>query len=153
MNDTRTKMAWKAWSQAVSFSAPFKGMCSLMKKVNEVRFSSEAGFVCTCVWVCMCAEIGYFFMRRRLMLLCHHFVIKMINHPPVCDMFVLPLLSCKGVPPFPDTEFGCTSYLVRNPTSGLLHPPTGKTRGGQQSTLRAHWPIRYRDQQEYSWSD
>jgi len=43
-------------------------------------------------------------------------------------MFVLPLLSGEGVPPFPDTEFGCASYLVRDPTSWLLHPPARKTK-------------------------
>lgn len=43
---------------------------------------------------------------------------------PVCDMFMLPLLACEGVPPFPDTDFGRTAYLVGNTTPGLPHPPT-----------------------------
>lgn len=57
-----------------------------------------------------------------------------VNHPPVCDMSVLPLLPREGVPPFPDAEFGCTCYLVRNSTSGSLHPPTGgkERRRGQR---------------------
>lgn len=43
---------------------------------------------------------------------------------------MVPPLSREGVPTFSDAEFGRASYLVRNATSGLLHPPAAKWRGG-----------------------
>lgn len=46
---------------------------------------------------------------------------------PVCDMFVLPLLSCESVASFPYAESGGTAELVWYTTARLFHPATAQT--------------------------
>lgn len=41
---------------------------------------------------------------------------------PVCDMFMLPLLTCEGVTSFSDAKFWGTTELVRHPTPRFFHP-------------------------------
>lgn len=109
-------------------------------------------FGCLCIlskallmWRVMCMCVGWGFYDHYVWLkelgwswiICN-IAVNPTKNPPVCDMFVLPLLSCKGIPPFPDTEFGCTAYLVRNSTSGFLHPPTATTRRGHTHHWKYH---------------
>lgn len=46
---------------------------------------------------------------------------------PVCDMLVLPLLSCEGVASFSYTESGGASKLVWYTTARFFHPATVQT--------------------------
>lgn len=48
-------------------------------------------------------------------------------------MLVLPPLSCEGISPFPDAESGCTPKLIRNTTSGPLHPSLGNQEEDDES--------------------
>lgn len=46
---------------------------------------------------------------------------------PVCDMLVLPFLSCESVAPFPYAESGGAAKLVWYATARFFHPATAET--------------------------
>lgn len=90
-----------------------------------VRLEKHDGNSSSGVWSCLWGYTHFHqYVHHRSGFIAKWFILITL---PVCDMLVLPLLSCESIASFPYAESGGTAKLVWYTTARLFHPATAQT--------------------------